>query len=38
MEDVMPSATRVTIPNAAHQMNRDNPAAFEQVLVQFLSR
>ncbi len=34
----LPSATRVTIPNAAHQMSRDNPAAFDQALVEFLSR
>jgi esterase len=34
----LPAANRVTIPNAAHQMNRDNPAAFDQALVEFLSR
>ncbi len=33
----LPSSTRVTIPNAAHQMNRDNPAAFDKALVEFLS-
>jgi pimeloyl-ACP methyl ester carboxylesterase len=37
-EKCLPSATRVTIPNAAHQMNRDNPGAFDQALVEFLSR
>ncbi len=34
----LPSSTRVTIPKASHQMNRDNPAAFDQALVEFLSK
>lgn len=37
-EKCLPSVRRVTIPKAAHQMNRDNPAAFDQALVEFLSR
>jgi pimeloyl-ACP methyl ester carboxylesterase len=37
-EKCLPSATRVTIPNAAHLMNRDNPEAFERALVEFLSQ
>ena len=32
----LPSAKRVTIPNAAHPMNRQNPAAFDAALVKFL--
>jgi esterase len=32
----MPSAKRVTIPNAGHVMHRQNPAAFDAALVQFL--
>ncbi len=34
----LPSANRIMIPNAAHQMNRDNPAAFDQALTGFLSK
>ncbi len=37
-EKCLPSVTRVTIPNSAHLMNRDNPAAFDQALVEFLLR
>lgn len=33
----LPSAQRVTIPNAAHRMNRDNPAAFNRALVEFFT-
>ncbi len=33
----LPSSSRALIPNAAHQMNRDNPAAFDKALVEFLS-
>ncbi len=32
----LPSAGRVTIPDAAHQMNRMNPTAFDAALVNFL--
>jgi pimeloyl-ACP methyl ester carboxylesterase len=32
----LPTAKRVTIPNAAHPMNRQNPAAFDAALVKFL--
>jgi esterase len=32
----LPSAKRATIPNAAHPMNRQNPAAFDAALVKFL--
>lgn len=34
----LPSSSRVMIPNAAHEMNLDNPAAFGRALVDFLSR
>jgi pimeloyl-ACP methyl ester carboxylesterase len=32
----LPTAKRVTIPNAAHPMNRQNPAAFDAALIKFL--
>ena len=35
-EQCRPSATRVTIPNAAHQMNQHNPPAFNAALIKFL--
>jgi pimeloyl-ACP methyl ester carboxylesterase len=34
----LPSAERATIPDAGHQMHAMNPAGFEKMLVQFLSR
>jgi pimeloyl-ACP methyl ester carboxylesterase len=34
----LPSAERATIPDAGHGMHVMNPAGFEKVLVQFLSR
>ena len=34
----LPSAERATIPDAAHGMHVMNPAAFEKILIQFLSR
>ena len=34
----LPSAVRATIPNAGHGMHLMNPAGFEKVLVQFLSK
>lgn len=34
----LPSVTRVMIPNAAHYMNRDNPAAFDRAVMEFLSQ
>ena len=34
----LPSAERATIPNAGHGMHLMNPAGFEKVLVQFLSK
>ena len=34
----LPSAERATIPGARHAMNLMNPAGFEKVLVQFLSK
>jgi len=34
----LPSAERATIPDAAHGMHVMNPAAFEKVLVEFLSK
>lgn len=36
VERCLPSNARVTIPNAAHPMNRDNPAAFDRALIDFL--
>jgi esterase len=36
VEKCLPSTARVTIPNAAHPMNRDNPAAFDRALIDFL--
>lgn len=36
-ERCLASATRITIPNAGHQMNIDNPAAFDKALKRFLS-
>lgn len=37
-EKCFPSASRILIPKAAHQMNRDNPAAFDRALVEFISK
>ena len=34
----LPSVSRVTISNAGHLMNRDNPAEFNRTLVEFLSK
>jgi hypothetical protein len=34
----LPSAERATIPEAGHGMNVMNPAGFEKVLVEFLSK
>jgi esterase len=34
----LPSAERATIPDAGHSMHAMNPAGFEKMLVQFLSR
>jgi pimeloyl-ACP methyl ester carboxylesterase len=34
----LPSAERATIPDAGHAMHAMNPAAFEKMLVQFLSK
>jgi esterase len=34
----LPSAERATIPDAGHQMHSMNPAGFEKMLVQFLSK
>jgi esterase len=34
----LPSAERATIPDAGHQMHAMNPAGFEKMLVQFLSK
>jgi pimeloyl-ACP methyl ester carboxylesterase len=34
----LPSAERATIPDAGHAMHFMNPAGFEKMLVQFLSR
>jgi pimeloyl-ACP methyl ester carboxylesterase len=34
----LPSAERATIPNAGHGMHLMNPAGFEKIFVQFLSR
>jgi pimeloyl-ACP methyl ester carboxylesterase len=31
-------AERVTIPNAAHSMSQDNPAAFDAAVLAFLER
>ncbi|MBR0673461.1 alpha/beta fold hydrolase [Neoroseomonas soli] len=36
MERTIPGARRVTIPNAAHSMQGDNPAAFNDVVLSFL--
>ena len=35
-ESCLPNARRVTIPAAAHRMNRDNPAAFDREIAGFL--
>ena len=32
----LPSSKTVTIPNAGHRLNRDNPAAFNRALIDFL--
>ena len=34
----LPSAERATIPDAGHAMHAMNPAGFEKMLVQFLSK
>jgi pimeloyl-ACP methyl ester carboxylesterase len=36
LEAAMPNATRVTIPNAAHSVQADNPAAFNAAVLAFL--
>lgn len=36
LEGAMPYATRVTIPNAAHSVQADNPAAFNAAVLGFL--
>ena len=36
LEGAMPNATRVTIPNAAHSVQADNPAAFNEAVLRFL--
>jgi pimeloyl-ACP methyl ester carboxylesterase len=33
-----PIAEPIVIPNAAHAMNRDNPAAFNAAVLDFLAR
>jgi len=37
IEPCLKKRGRVTIPNASHAMNRMNPAAFNQAVLQFLS-
>lgn len=37
LERVMPNARRETIPMAAHGLNHDNPAVFNQVVLEFLA-
>jgi pimeloyl-ACP methyl ester carboxylesterase len=34
----LPAAQRATIPGAGHSMHVMNPAGFEQMLIQFLSK
>ena len=34
----LPSAERATIPDAGHSMHAMNPAGFEKMFVQFLSK
>ena len=36
LEGAMPNATRVTIPRAAHSVQADNPAAFNEAVLRFL--
>jgi pimeloyl-ACP methyl ester carboxylesterase len=36
VQKCIPSATQATIPDAAHPMNRHNPAAFNDVVMKFL--
>lgn len=36
LEGAMPNATRVTIPNATHSVQADNPAAFNAAVLRFL--
>ncbi len=36
LEGAMPNATRVTVPNAAHSVQADNPAAFNAAVLSFL--
>lgn len=37
LERVMPNARRVTIPQATHALNQDNPVAFNQAVLEFLA-
>jgi pimeloyl-ACP methyl ester carboxylesterase len=37
-QQYLPSASRVTISNAGHRMNLDNPVEFNRVVVDFLSK
>lgn len=37
LERAIPGARRVTIPQAAHAMSRDNPAAFNAAVLEFLA-
>jgi pimeloyl-ACP methyl ester carboxylesterase len=38
LEGAMPNATRVTIPNAAHSVQADNPAAFNAAVLEFVGQ
>lgn len=35
---ILPSAQRVTIPNASHSMHRDNPDAYNKIVLEFLRK
>jgi len=37
LEHAMPNTRRVTIPRATHGLNQDNPAAFNQAVLEFLA-
>lgn len=38
MNKALPSATRETLPDAGHQVSRDNQSAFDRALARFLSK
>jgi pimeloyl-ACP methyl ester carboxylesterase len=36
--EALPTAERETLPDAAHHLNRDQPAAFDRALLKFLTK